>query len=50
MGRAGRVGIERSSLMPSPRFHKSAFKHEDVAMSAKKPAADEKEATTIVGQ
>ena len=34
--------------MPSRRFHQSAFAHEDVAMSAKKPAADDKEATTIV--
>jgi hypothetical protein len=34
--------------MPSPRFHQSAFEHEDVAMSAKKPVADDKHATTVV--
>jgi hypothetical protein len=34
--------------MPSPRFHQSAFEHEDEAMSAKKPAADDKKATTVV--
>jgi hypothetical protein len=48
MGRAGRLGIERGRLMPSPRFHQSAFEHEDEAMSAKKPAADDKKATTVV--
>ena len=45
---AGRNGIELDRLTPSKLLRRWALKNEDSVMSTKKPAVDDKKATTIV--